>query len=70
MAAARRRGSTPTIPTAPPRNDAYTALLVVALLAMLTAAGFLLAEYWGDYNMENKPTRSAPAGVMPGGGST
>lgn len=67
MAAARTRGSTPIVFTAPPRNDAYTGLLVLALLAMMTAAGFLLAEIWGQYNWERKPPPSAPPGaVTPG----
>ena len=66
MAAARRRGYGPTVPTAPPRNDAYTGLLVLALVAMLIAAGFLVAEIWGQYGWELKARSTPAAGVGPG----
>jgi hypothetical protein len=61
MAAIRRRGFTPTTPAARPRNDVYTGLLILGLVAMIAASGLLLAEIWGEYDWQIKPPKQSAA---------
>jgi hypothetical protein len=49
-----------------PKNDIFTALLGVALGAIILACVFLLLEFWLGYDFKTNPTgmvpsRSAPA---------
>jgi hypothetical protein len=61
MPAARARDDAP----AKPRSDAYTGLLTVSLLALLTGAVFLFLDY-SQYPSGPVPKVSAPAASGPG----
>jgi len=69
MAAARSRGRlADPLPEAKPRPDAYTGLLAVSLVGMITGCIFLYMDYT---NYEAKPptpqTKTAPAATPPAG---
>jgi hypothetical protein len=64
MATARTRGS--AAPSAKPRSDVYTGLLILALLAQVVGAAFLFMDY-KEYP-ENKPQLPAERQKAPAGG--
>jgi hypothetical protein len=60
---ARSRSGTGTLTAAPVRSDAYTGLLVIALLAQIVAALFFFLD-WSQYpeaKPQDPPTAAIPA---------
>jgi hypothetical protein len=68
MAAARTRSSGYPETKAPARNDAYTGLLIISLLAQVVGALFLFLDWnqYPDTKPKAVPTITVPA--APGGG--
>jgi hypothetical protein len=73
MARARERGAgateTTAVKTGPARSDAYTGLLLISLLAQLTAVLFFYLDFsqYPESKPPEPPAISAPAAPGPGG---
>jgi hypothetical protein len=66
MAAARSRGSS-TTPSAKPRSDVYTGLLILSLVGMIGASVLLWLDY-SQYQGKTPPKAQNLPLVQPGGG--
>jgi hypothetical protein len=66
MAAPRSRGLS-TTPTAKPRSDVYTGLLVLSLVGMIGASVLLWLDY-SQYSGKTPPKAPSAPLVQPGGG--
>ena len=66
---ARSRSGTGTLTAAPVRSDAYTGLLVIALIAQIVAALFFFLDWsqYPDQSPKEPPAAAAPAGPAPAG---
>ena len=60
MAAARQRGSSAADDSDKPRSDVYTGLLILSLLAMISASALVFLDY-NQFPPNKLPTPQLPA---------